>query len=68
MPRDRLFRPQPCKAHRCVMPSMAPDVDAAIAASLRAAENEGWPPLRPVDAAPARLHCPDTTTVRRLLH
>ncbi|HEX2596109.1 MAG TPA: hypothetical protein VHL61_06590 [Luteimonas sp.] len=50
------------------MPSMAPDVDAAIAASLRAAENEGWPPLRPVDAAPARLHCPDTTTVRRLLH
>jgi len=49
MPRDRLFHPRPDKAHRCVMPAMALDVDAAIAASLRAAENEGWPPIRPSD-------------------
>ena len=67
MPRDRRFDQQPCNTHRA-MPSQAQDIDAAIAASLHAAENEGWPPIRPVDAKSARLHGTDTTTARSLLH
>jgi len=61
MPRDRLFQQRPCKAHRSVTAMVALDVDAGIAASLRAAENEGWPPIRPVNAAPERLADSNTT-------
>jgi len=50
MPRDRLVQQRPCKAHRSVTAMVALDVDAGIAASLRAAENEGWPPIRPLHA------------------
>ena len=54
MPLDRLIHPRLCKAHRRVRPPKPREDDAAIAASLRAAENEGWPPARPAGILPAR--------------
>jgi hypothetical protein len=64
MPRDHRLHPQPSNAQRAV-PLEANDVDAAIAASLHAAENEGWPPIRAVNAAPERLADPNTTVASR---